>query len=1086
MKSKIPSFLIAGLFLGLAGCGGGEGAPAPSPPPQTSPPPPPPPAGTVIGPAGGTVTGPNGTSVVIPAGALATNTAINIAASPAGTPALPGSFTAAGQMFEFTPHGTTFALPVTVTLPLDPALIPAGQTPVLYKTNAQNQWTQVVNATVGTNSISGQVTSFSQLVGGLLRNDPERSWVFSVISGDGALVTPVPGGTGTALVGQLVEKTAEFGPNLLDDMFNEAPPALPRNGISEGWVMSTPNGVTFEVFAESPNGRPAFSNPIGSKTEFTQKQSYIKRFDNARLTYTVTRVSVNMFDLNPSYNDPRFILTGITKLTAKPYLNDDSDNPFHSRSGIAGVKGNASSWVPIYGNDFDFGGQFWDKRHFVLTTEPFFYTPPNSNFTCPGTRATLTLLQPMTFEVDVSDLLLGDEFTLEMVATAATQNNLGGSLFDCRGGYISAFLRDPAGFGGGTIEFSGLEPSNNPVPGTGVAPLLPPAPCVPGPGPNPAAGVLQFETSNYESDEGGLAPAVVVTRTGGSTGVVTATFTTSNGTAVAGTDYVAVNRTVTFADGEDGTQFLTVPMLPDVLSGEPDKTVNLTLSQPGGCAALGTQTNAVLTIYDDDALPGFTVGGTVSGLIGTGLTLQDHHFDTLTLDANGPFTFRLPTTSGLAYGITITAQPGNPVQVCSIANGSGTMGNANVTNVEVTCAPPPPPGGLDPGFGGGTGKVSTAFGGDETDMLLQTDDGKIIMIGGSSSDFVMARYMPDGSPDAGFGAGGRVTTDIAGGADAAYAAALLADGRILVAGTARVGSSEDFALVRYLPNGSVDTTFGTQGRTTTDFFGQRDRAFAIAIQPDGRIVLAGDAVIAFGNSDFAVARYDANGVLDTTFGGGTGKVSTDIAGHVDVGKNVAIESGGTILVTGTITMGTSAALAHTGLARYSNAGVLDSSLATNGIQTIPNLQLGNGLALLPDGKILVAGNALVAGQTVFGLMRLDTQGFPDLNFGSMGLATVGFSTQVDFASDIALDAQGRILLSGQASNSSNGDFALARLTPTGQLDGTFDGDGKITVDFFGAGDGAENVLVQPDGRILLGGFAANGTALGYALARVNP
>ena len=89
--------------------------------------------------------------------------------------------------------------------------------------------------------------------------------------------------------------------------------------------------------------------------------------------------------------------------------------------------------------------------------------------------------------------------------------------------------------------------------------------------------------------------------------------------------------------------------------------------------------------------------------------------------------------------MTITAQPSNPVQVCTIINGSGIMGNANVTNVQVTCTTPPPPGGLDPGFGGGTGTVSTAFGGDETDMLLQSD-GKILMVGGSGTDFMMARY----------------------------------------------------------------------------------------------------------------------------------------------------------------------------------------------------------------------------------------------------------------------------------------------------------------------------------------------------------
>jgi uncharacterized delta-60 repeat protein len=350
----------------------------------------------------------------------------------------------------------------------------------------------------------------------------------------------------------------------------------------------------------------------------------------------------------------------------------------------------------------------------------------------------------------------------------------------------------------------------------------------------------------------------------------------------------------------------------------------------------------------------------------------------------------------------------------------------------------------------------------------------------------MARYNADGRLDETFGDHGLVTTDIAGGADAAHAAALLSDGKIIVVGSARVGSSEDFAIVRYLANGTVDTTFGTQGKTTTDFLGQRDRAFAVAIQPDNSIVVAGDALVAFGQSDFAVARYDADGVLDTSFGGGTGKVTTDIAGHVDIGKNVVIESGGSILVTGTITMGSSPVLAHTGLARYSTAGALDASLGTGGTVSIPNLQLGDGLVLQPDGKILVAGNAPVTGNTVFGVMRLGTNGFPDLDFGTSGLATAGFTTLTDFAYDVTLDAQGRILVSGQASNQSNPDFALARFSPTGVLDSSFNDDGKITVDFFDASDGAENVAVQPDGKIVLGGFAVNANAVRYGLARINP
>jgi len=1039
----------------------------------------------VIGAAGGTVTGPSGASVVIPAGALASDTRILIEVVTAGAPALPTSFTATGQMFAFTPHGTTFAVPVTITLPLDPTLIPAGQTPVLYKTDSLNQWTEVTEATVGANSISGQVTSFSDVVNGLLRDDPKRNWYFSIIPSNGAEWIPVPPAERTAQIGQLVEQTAYFGPAPLDDVFDEVPPAVFNNTAANGWVMSTPNGSTYEVYADSSDGRRGSPNGVGGLTKFKQSQSYIKRASNASLSYTVTKIIVNAVDLSPTMTDRDWTLQAVVDLSAEAHLSLNPKEVLHSRGGLAGIRGTGDYWFPVYGDVEGFGAVLWKQKDFTLTTEPYVYLLPGGR-DCHGTRAIFTLTKPLTFPVRISQLDIGEEFTLEIETNAAAENDRGGlSLGDCEGGFINAMLRDPVGFGGASVEYIGLEPTNRPVPRIAEAPPVQPVACASGSVPDPAAGVLEFSAATYHTNERGLGPAVAVTRSGGSTGDVSVTFATSDGTAIAGNDYTAVNRTMLFADGEDGPRFVNIAMLLDELS-EPDETLNVTLSQPGGCAALGAQTTAVLTIFDDDILPSFTIGGTVTGLVGTGLTLQDHHFDTLTPEDDGPFTFRLPTQSGSPYEVTITAQPSNPVQVCSVSNGSGTVGNGNVTNVEVRCGLPPPPGGLDPGFGGGTGKVSTDFGGDETDMLLQNDEGeiKILMVGGASSSFVMARFNSDGSPDQTFGVNGRVTTDIAVGTDAAFAAALTGDGHIIVVGSARVGSSDDFAIVRYSGDGTLDTTFGNQGKVTTDFFGQRDRAFAVAIQPDDRIVVVGDATTSSGNSDFAVARYEANGALDTSFGS-AGKVTTNIE-RVDIAKNVVIESGGTILVTGSTTLGTSPVLGHTGLARYNGSGELVSSFGIDGIVSIANLALGDGLAVQGDGRILVAGNAVVAGQTQFGVMRLESNGAPDLGFGTNGLATAGFTTQVDYSRDVVIDSAGRILLSGQASNTVHPDFAVARLLPNGTLDGSFSDDGRFSVDFFDASDGAENIAVQPDGKIVLGGFAQNGATVQYALARINP
>ncbi len=147
-------------------------------------------------------------------------------------------------------------------------------------------------------------------------------------------------------------------------------------------------------------------------------------------------------------------------------------------------------------------------------------------------------------------------------------------------------------------EFTGLTPIDTPAEddASDEPPRLEPAACEPGPGPDPEAGVLQFEAASFTVDEfGGAVPTVAITRTGGSKGAITATFTTSDGTATAGSDYEALNATVFFADGEEGRRIVPIPITPDLVA-ELDETVNMTLSEPGGCGALGARTAAVMTI----------------------------------------------------------------------------------------------------------------------------------------------------------------------------------------------------------------------------------------------------------------------------------------------------------------------------------------------------------------------------------------------------------------------------------------------------------------------------------------------------------
>jgi uncharacterized delta-60 repeat protein len=135
-----------------------------------------------------------------------------------------------------------------------------------------------------------------------------------------------------------------------------------------------------------------------------------------------------------------------------------------------------------------------------------------------------------------------------------------------------------------------------------------------------------------------------------------------------------------------------------------------------------------------------------------------------------------------------------------------------------------------------------------------------------------------GTLDASFGTGGKVTTDFAGSGDGAGAIAVQPDGKLVAAGGATINGQADFALARYNSNGTLDTSFSTGGRVTTDFGGRYEGASSVALQWDGKIVVAGGSVIGL-YDNFALARYNSNGTLDTSFGTG-GKVITDFGRSV--------------------------------------------------------------------------------------------------------------------------------------------------------------------------------------------------------------
>ena len=336
-------------------------------------------------------------------------------------------------------------------------------------------------------------------------------------------------------------------------------------------------------------------------------------------------------------------------------------------------------------------------------------------------------------------------------------------------------------------------------------------------------------------------------------------------------------------------------------------------------------------------------------------------------------------------------------------------------------------------------------------------------------------YAAAGDLDPTFGNGGKVTTDF-GGSDVANALAIQPDGKIVVAGNT---SDLSLVLARYNGNGSLDTTFGTGGSVVTGLL----RGSDVVIQPDGKIVVAGDS-----DGDFAVARFNSNGSLDTSFGIG-GVVTTDFSGEADQSFAVALRSDGKIVAAGRAFNFNKGTFVDFALARYNSDGSLDAGFGSGGKVTthfgFRDNEQALDVALQPDGKIIAAG-AVVATFSDFALARYNNDGSLDASFGSGGKVTTDFFIDDDVANGLALQSDGRIVAAGFAANPNtfSFDFALARYNSDGSLDAGFGSGGKVTTDFFNRFDVAHDVALQPDGKIVAAGIANTGAAnTDFAVAR---
>jgi uncharacterized delta-60 repeat protein len=461
---------------------------------------------------------------------------------------------------------------------------------------------------------------------------------------------------------------------------------------------------------------------------------------------------------------------------------------------------------------------------------------------------------------------------------------------------------------------------------------------------------------------------------------------------------------------------------------------------------------------------------------GTSLANNNTYFTVARYTATGT----LDTTFGAAATgkVTIPIGAGVDAQAYAMALQSGKYVLGGYTgvfehNYDFLAARLNADGSPDTNFG--SGGVVTA---DLTDLASQAQavaiqaNGKIVVAGSANNStnnvFALARYNADGSLDPGFNAGGKVLTVVGTNDSATYALAIQPDQKILTAG---VGNG-DFALVRYNANGSLDPTFGNSGIVTTPIGAGNDTARALALQRDGRIVAAGFSYNG-ANDDFALVRYTTNGVPDASFGT-AGKTTTAISTGEDQANAVAIQADGKIVVAGYGTVGPSADFA---LTRYTTNGVLDTSFGSFG-RVITDFGSGSfaeafAMVIQPDNKIVVAGAAVVASTAYFALARyVPANGALDTSFGVGGKVTSQVGLVLDYGTSLALQPDGRIVVGGLSQIGAHNQFAILRYRSDGSLDPTYGTAGKVVISFnSGADETGNGVALDSAGRIVIAGDA---------------
>ena len=375
------------------------------------------------------------------------------------------------------------------------------------------------------------------------------------------------------------------------------------------------------------------------------------------------------------------------------------------------------------------------------------------------------------------------------------------------------------------------------------------------------------------------------------------------------------------------------------------------------------------------------------------------------------------------------------------------------------------PGDLDTSFGSG-GRKTVNFGGiDAARAVLVQPNGRVLAAGGGgpTSSFCVVRLRSaNGTLDPTFGSGGKRLVDFGTDDESVHGAALQPDGKIVLAGDSRLQP----AVVRLKANGALDTTFDGDGKKLFSW-GAIGRVTAVVVAPNGKILLGGFSGPEGGN--IQVARMKANGAFDTTFG--TGGIATVDFGGTEFGEAMARQADGRILVAGRSSAGGPV------VARLRATGVLDPDFGGDGRVTLPGGGSLSAVLVQPDRNIVVAGNA--SGSATMTVTRLKPDGSLDATFGTGGTTTVAFGSLANPLGGAARQPDGKIVIAGYTQDGE--DVAVARLNTNGSLDPGFGVGGKATIEF-GTATFGNAVALSPNGRIVVVGQKTGGDD--FAVARL--